>query len=652
MRTVTLELLRHGPAHNQLLSPQTPYLALCGNHDAETVHVGSEHLQFMRRIQQLRYLEGMRAASFARLEAAHEVTRLLESIRSLTAELASSDPTEANRMIHLRLVLSSSELALLPFEFANAYTGGQPLSLQTVTPLCLTREVRRVAARTFQWPDWSRLRILVIAAAPPRVSAVPLREHLQALRDALAPYLVTPKEFDQSVTVLPMATLEDVREACTGTAFTHVHVLAHGIEGVGDGGEPQFGLAFHQKDDPDEVDVVLGRRLAMALRCHRQGATGQALSSPVVVSIASCDSANVGSVVAPGGSIAHALHDEGIPLVVASQFPLSVQGSVVMTSVLYRRLLRGDDPRLIVHDLRQALYTNGRGGDSHDWASVVVYAALPDDLEVQLKHARFEQAHRAVDVVMARADELLARREQERPPDTRNADEEEVRKLLLEAMTRFELVAPLEGGVAEKVNAWGTLASAWKQIARFFWVPDARAVGPEGPSRERFLEALEAARSYYYKCFQSGLSEAWPLVQYLALTLGLGVKGEKLKDKELETFKRRWTLASALAEENLVWGTVQQKAWAHGSLAELALLSTPWRQPGECEAEALRHIEELFAISSMGSYPGSKFDTYGVLRQLSRYSRWKWGDEPMVELSLRLCEELKRRGAKAHWTRT
>ena len=41
MHTITLELLRHGPAHNQLLSPLTPYLALCENHGAVTMHVPS-----------------------------------------------------------------------------------------------------------------------------------------------------------------------------------------------------------------------------------------------------------------------------------------------------------------------------------------------------------------------------------------------------------------------------------------------------------------------------------------------------------------------------------------------------------------------------------------------------------------------------------
>ncbi|MCK7492769.1 MAG: hypothetical protein MZW92_15480 [Comamonadaceae bacterium] len=47
MRTTTLELLRHGPSHNQLLSPLTQYLALCENHAAVTVHLPFEHNQFL-----------------------------------------------------------------------------------------------------------------------------------------------------------------------------------------------------------------------------------------------------------------------------------------------------------------------------------------------------------------------------------------------------------------------------------------------------------------------------------------------------------------------------------------------------------------------------------------------------------------------------
>src|SRR5277367_3763140 len=89
-RTVTLELLRHGPSHNQLLSPLTPYLALCGNHDARTVHVGFEHVELLRRMRGLRYHDGRAAQGAALDEVSGEVTRLLTAIPTLTAEIGAA----------------------------------------------------------------------------------------------------------------------------------------------------------------------------------------------------------------------------------------------------------------------------------------------------------------------------------------------------------------------------------------------------------------------------------------------------------------------------------------------------------------------------------------------------------------------------------
>jgi len=48
---------------------------------------------------------------------AKEITTLLGSIRGFIAALSQSNPGEGT---HLRLVLSANELALLPFEMANA----------------------------------------------------------------------------------------------------------------------------------------------------------------------------------------------------------------------------------------------------------------------------------------------------------------------------------------------------------------------------------------------------------------------------------------------------------------------------------------------------------------------------------------------------
>jgi len=687
IRTVTLELLRHGPANNQLLSPLTPYLALCGNHDAETVHVGFEHLQLMRRIRQLRYEEGSRPARAAMHEAAEEVARIIASIRSLTAELSSA-PRGDKLLVHLRLVLSASELALLPFELVTAPAGfpgqGLPLSLQTVAPNRAHREVRRVSASTIRWPEAPR--ILVVAAAPRGmrsgggrpIDPVPLRSHLLAIRRALSPWLVTnrPEELSRHVTVLPEATLAEVRETCAATPFTHVHVLAHGY-GAEEDGELRYGLAFHADDDRDRVDVVSGSRLAAALRCHPSVASGTELTTPVVVTVASCDSGNVGSVVAQGASVAHELHEAGIPLVLASQFPLSVRGSAIMAELAYRRLLRGDDPRMLVHDLRQELHV--ACPDTHDWASVVVYAALPPDIDAQVTQARFQRAQRAVDTVMARLD------------GTTDPQEEDLRALE-EVMRSFESAVPEGDTPAERVRAYGLLASAKKRAALLYYgkppwpllvlegapalaaarispsgsippPPAGLAPRPARPAHDaeegtRALRAqlasrtaLEEARSYYMKAFRLATNEPWSAVQWLGLTAALDPMDE---DGAQEMFADRWTTARVIAEDNLSSADAQHVIWAHGALVELhvlaQLLPEQHRARVEAPQKAARHLDELLAIVATDPYPNARFDAYSVLRQLVRFADWWWRDRPEIRaLPARLAERMRLRGVRSRW---
>ena len=58
IRTVTVEFLRAGPPHNQLLSPLTQYLVVCGDAGAGVVNVPYEHAAFERRLKELRYETG------------------------------------------------------------------------------------------------------------------------------------------------------------------------------------------------------------------------------------------------------------------------------------------------------------------------------------------------------------------------------------------------------------------------------------------------------------------------------------------------------------------------------------------------------------------------------------------------------------------
>src|SRR5262249_19652031 len=160
MRTITLELLRHGPAHNQLLSPLTPYLALCENHAAVTLHVPFEHNQFLHRLRALGYKLTEESRLFQLQDTARVMGEILATIPGMTAESNKEDDGDEH-LTHLRLIISASELALLPFELAlspNGFPGaGLHLLLQPQMPLCLTREIRRVPGEQLQWPQNPRI---------------------------------------------------------------------------------------------------------------------------------------------------------------------------------------------------------------------------------------------------------------------------------------------------------------------------------------------------------------------------------------------------------------------------------------------------------------------------------------------------------------
>lgn len=175
MRTITLEFLRHGPAHNQLLSRLTNYLALCGNHGAQTVQMPFDHNQLLHRLKALEYQSDESSRQFQLADTPQTLSDVLGQVAGLTAELSRRQEVE-DPVLHLRLVISASELALVPFELANAPHGfpgaGQSLLLQNQLPVCITREVRRAANAHFKWP--LRPKILFIAAQPPDVGLCPL----------------------------------------------------------------------------------------------------------------------------------------------------------------------------------------------------------------------------------------------------------------------------------------------------------------------------------------------------------------------------------------------------------------------------------------------------------------------------------------------
>ena len=614
MRTITLELLRHGPAHNQLLSPLTPYLALCENHGAVTLHVPFEHNQFLHRLDALGYKLGEQSRKFQLKDTAAVMGEILGTVPGLTAE---ANKQGAEPLTHLRLILSSSELALLPFELALAPAGfpgaGQHLLLQPQMPICLTREIRRAPDDDASWSDRPP-RILFAAASPPGQIGIPLEAHLLALRRAIQPWVsyFDPKDADararniaKHLVFLPEASVESIEDACATGGFTHVHILAHG-QRVKEGHDTRFALALHKAGQPERPDPVSGTRLATALRASRRSGSAK-LARPTVVTLASCNSGDVGSVAGAGASIAHALHDSGIPVVVAGQFPLSFGGSVRLLEVLYNGFLSGADPRLLLHDLRRRLYS--QFPQNHDWASLTAYVSLPRDFAVRLPTVQIDQARRSIDAAISHADEATAQwsgkirdgKGPEHPKLTATADTK-----LTNAKQRLEEL--LERFPDQQAVVHGRLASTEKRHAEILF--------QAGESSDQLLAK---AREHYWHSFMLDRTNHWGVVQYLSLALITGVGADASRSERDP--KALWNMARMLSHYDLHAESPQARCWAHGNLIELYVLSVArdlkLHATKEAEQLALDHVDDLVDIAGRRS-----FEVYSTRRQMRRYFEW------------------------------
>ncbi len=612
IRRVSVEFLRPGPSHNQLLSPYTQYLAVCNDAGAAVVTVPYEQRVFERRLKELRYETGDQSD---RLDMLHEigsdVGRILEAVPGFTGALMNDCGSDT--LVHVRVTLSAAELALLPFELAEVPVGSasSALSIQTRPPVAVTRHIRTVSSEGMVWPD--RPQILFVSGDPDNV---PFTEHRDALVEAIRRFQYPGRDdetsstdgrraqFGDLLTILINPTLVELQRECEQAPYTHVHVLTHGDLDVVS--NESYGIVL--RDEHGSSDVVSGDRFVSAITRigHR----------PAVVTIASCDSGNVGSVVVPGASFAHAVHQSGIPFVVGAQFPLSKNGSVPLTARLYEGLLWGEHPLCVLQQARAELHAR-YNTNWHDWASLVVYEALPQTLGDQLDLLRYSQAKRALNAALEWIDKAVA-------PDSGAGRDSMVEygKAVMYAVERL----PLQGQFA--VECMGLRASSRKRLAQAAFTLARHTPGDEESPFEHPYDLLDQARLDYARAVKGLLvndAQAvqrkatlhWVLVQLVSLGTVI----------QQELGRGEWEAARLASEHYLDHGDREERAWAHGSLAELWLLrlheeGLSEQQRSEFAAEALHHATKL-----SGFYPGvDEFPVKSTRREFERYVDW-WGTD-------------------------
>lgn len=646
---VKLEFIRPGPMHNQLLSPLTSYMVLCGEGSVVTVNINMEHHELIRRLERLRYVMTDGRVGFAVpdeireetiAELGKDVGKIIGNVRTLLAEewrAIGGTGTGAGRtdsdMIHVRLVLNGSELSLIPFEMAVAPLGipgeGWEWLIQSHMPVVLTREIRRTRPDPVAYDRPLAPRILLVAAAPAGLE-IPLASHVQALRHALEPWIYWPRRYGHNkrpdisqeelnqqrlkfvknhIKVLLDASIEDIYETCSTEQFTHVHILAHGDYALV-AGEKRFGIALCAKDKRNQKDVVSGKRLAKALQAEFKD--GSDRSRPLMVTLATCDSGNIGSVLVPGGSIAHDLHTAGIPWVIASQLPLTKAGSVRMAETFYSRILRGDDPRQVLFEMRSQLFIHDER--QHDWASLVAYATVPTDFDDQVALFFERQMRQAITVSLNRADDT--------------EDQAEMESLVEASRKKLDLWEdrlPEGSGARERerrAEYYGIRGSVWKRIGLLRY---------RKKQHEKGRLALKKSLEYYRRSIEQGTMDHgkyhWVATQALSLTAVLE------QPPEPATF----LMARQNAELDLTSSVSSQKAWAHGTLAELEMLANyhfPEQAAKDVKKRVREHCRAIVDLMSIDS-----FEVLSTRRQFERYRDYwdKKGEEwqPIAEVAVR-----------------
>lgn len=619
MNSLIIGIARTGKPNNSVLNDETRYISTCGNKPEVTFSIDCGQDQFIRVINGLRYNDADPDSSSEAIAFFEDLaTQLFKNLRYL--EIDENDPAP----LHIRLVTTPFELAQIPFEFALTppnISGDQriPLLANPQRKITLTREVRQESEAKYIWP--SKPRILFAWAQQVPNLAVPHEEHLAILESIVFPLAKPDKSaaglkpnIAELLTELPDATIESLRKKIKegideNRPYTHVHILAHGGE-KDVFGVTEFCILLGVEGEENKIKKIGGKTLSEAIVPSNQPIV------PTVVSLSVCDSGHVGNTILPSGSLVYQLHNNGIPCVFASQFPLTKTGSIKLTKTLYFELINACDPRIALYKTRIAL----KEDQHHDWASLVAYARFPDDINQQIQDAQLKMAFVLMQTTNSWVDRFL---NIEDPAESEQADisfldlkpriDKSIEQLLVflsEDKTKSTLLT-------EELRAehLGLLGSAYKRKAEYLF----RLVNFNAELKDELIlqsrEALKLAMDFYKFGFDANSESHWNAMQFLSLKAA--ITGSIKEEDDI------WTIIKFMANRDMksAKGT-QNELWAWGTFAELYLVKPLMVQDVHFNTEMTEALKMAKECIDKIKVPGSKDVIDSTSKQIERYISW------------------------------
>jgi len=331
MQSIAIEYLRFGD-ETGIARLSERYLCTVQSGELSTVQLGLTQgtlQEAMRRLDYVNYRRGQLEA--VREDAEGVLRQLLPRLQAFLPKLPNKCAGEPRQ---IEIVTQALELAQLPFEVLEEKDAELIITRRIRLPWPLPLVARDAAPRVlFAW-------------AEPRGMKVPHERHRELLDTFLG-------DWPGSLVELEHASLEKLRNCIRSekNGFTHIYVLAHGAD------QGKVTAPFDLDGEPPPK-VFLGLQSGNEIeRCDPNDLSGlfetQTLR-PAAFILATCDSGEVNPVQS-GGSLAHALHRAGVPVVVASQFELTKEGSGRLVDVFLKKIVSGEDPRLALRMCRDAL---------------------------------------------------------------------------------------------------------------------------------------------------------------------------------------------------------------------------------------------------------------------------------------------------------
>jgi hypothetical protein len=486
------------------------------------------------------------------------------------------------------LVLSASELGLLPFELLLD-DKQVPWFADASKNIAITRRVRLdQMEKSFAWPFTPRV---LFVYAHGGFQEVPFERHQRAFNFALDKWggIGNKKIFQ----MMEEPTFEAVCAELSakdkpGIQYTHIHFLAHGAKIEDEDFGIEYGIKFGKGDSPTTNSLAI-KDLFESLTVK-----------PFLVNYMICDGANFSNPIKADKNPVQVTHKAGVPMVLGSQYPLSMDGSVRITNKLYAALFNGNDIREILTEIRADLFKKRE--EHHDWISLVSYIRLPEGYKDYLYKVVLSLEMQNLKSAKGKADALLLKNE------VTDDDVIEVITSLKNSIAALEkklkVIKSDPRYQNETLENLGLLGSAFKRLAELYFIMrQLKKIETTEDEKKALSQSLE----YYKKASDTNLSHHWSLVQYISLDI---VLNKQLSDEDY-WFTARKATKQAIAEN-------EHDVWAYGSLLELLFLDpSSMNQNQPLIDKALTDLENACYKAKEGTYA---LETTWC--QLNRYKTW------------------------------